>query len=223
MAKIFISYKYGDQNVFPLPPRDPSYLIEEVTTARDYVDVLKSKLTDYDHIYKGEHDNEDLSMFKDETIRSALRDKIYDSSITLILISKSMKEIGQNEEDQWIPWEVSYSLKEITRDGRISHVNACLAIGIPDENGSYGHFVNEYTCGCNTWYTDSLFKILGKNMFNRRNPTKATCTYHGDIHIGNDHSYIHPIKLSNFLANMDYYIDMVSNKNINDYDILKEI
>lgn len=108
--KIFVSYKYADNDVQPL-------LGEwESTTARSYVNKLESILSDAEHIYKGEHDGEDLSEFADETVWSELRNKIFDSTVTIILISPNMKEFGE-EKDQWIPQEVRFpSMRRIGMD-----------------------------------------------------------------------------------------------------------
>lgn len=218
--KIFVSYKYGDSKVAPL---DSALSQREVTQGRHYVTVLEEMLKEQDHIYKGEKDNEPLDGFKDETIESKLRAKIFDSTITIVLISKGMKDPYLNENEQWIPWEISYSLKEMTKDDKTSRTNAMLAVVIPDEAGSYSYIVNHYTC-VTQWDTASMFKIIRENMFNRIEKNLTQCTNCGGYHhTGNDHSYIHPVKWSDFVSNVNYYIDHVVglNQNICDYELTK--
>lgn len=82
---------------------------------RDYVTKFEDILDSSDNIYKGESDGEDLSVLSDDTIWEKLKDRIYDSSVTVVFISPGMKENWKLERDQWIPWEVSYSLKEVSR------------------------------------------------------------------------------------------------------------
>jgi len=107
--KIFVSYKFADAQVENLS-------IYENSTVRDYVTRFEEKLDSSDNIYKGESDGEDLSNLSDETIWEKLKDRIYDSSVTVVFISPGMKENWKQERDQWIPWEISYScLKQISR------------------------------------------------------------------------------------------------------------
>lgn len=134
--KIFVSYKYWDTNVrLPVP-----HISEPVSTVRDYVTWLEKKFTDRsDHIYKGEHSDDDLSKRSEDYIWEHLKDKLYDSSVTLVLISPGMRNSWKKERDQWIPWEISYSLRKTERGGRISRRNALLGVILPDCNGNYGY------------------------------------------------------------------------------------
>ena len=172
-----------------------------------------------------EKNGEDLSMFKDETIASHLRDKIYDSSITIVLISPNMKEYG-SEEDQWIPWEISYSLKEINRTERKKTPNALIAVVLPDRYNSYSYYIRDNSClncTCRTLETKNLFTILRRNMFNIRKPEYKKCP-NMTVYIG-DESYIQSVKWKDFMNDPNFYIkkSLEIKNNWNKYDINKQV
>ena len=218
--KIFVSYKHKDDSVHLLQ-RAPF-----LTTARHYVDELMDIFAEEGEIFKGEG-NEDLSEFKIDTIRTKLKDKIYDSSITIVLISPNMKNLWGDESSQWIPWEVSYSLKKITRDGRASHPNAMLAVVLPDASNSYSYCIEDLSCGiCQTIKRDFLFKILAANMNNLKHECRVSsaCPIHPN-HPGGELSYILFVKWSDFVRNKDHYICRATTiqNNILSYNLTKEI
>lgn len=218
--KIFISYKYEDYNVAPLSSVG-------VTKSRNYVDYLEEVLKKLGHICKCEHDGEDLSQLDDETIWGKLRDRIYDSSVTLVLISPGMKETGKRDRDQWIPWEIAYSLKETPRQDNTSHTNALAAIVLPDRNNSYDYYLENKSCcssGCRLHHTNTLFYILRKNKFNISKPNKGPCAKGDTIWHGNC-SYIEAVRWQNFIADPNLYINnaCVRQEHIGDYDICKEV
>ena len=223
--KIFISYKYADGQVENLS-------LYENSMVRDYVTKFEEVLDPSDNIYKGESDGDDLSNLSEDTIWEKLKDRIYDSSVTVIFISPGMKEAWKADKDQWIPWEVSYSLKEITRrnkngDAVTSKSNAMVAVVLPDEIGSYSYYLNSKNCcasGCTTHHRGELFSIIKKNKFNLKKAIKKECDAGSTIWYG-EHSYIEAVKWIDFIADYDSYIGSASERqdNIDDYEICKEV
>lgn len=219
--KIFVSYKFADDQVKNLSGQKNS-------TVRDYVDKLENYFDSSSHIYKGESSGEDLSELAEETIWSKLRDRIFDSTMTIVFISPGMKESWKAEKDQWIPWEVSFSLRTTTRkkqngDTYTSNPNAMLAVVLPDPNGSYDYFLEQKSCcseGCLMHHTNNTFSIIRQNMFNLKLADTRVCDSGSTIWRG-EFSYIRSVIWSDFTANTEAHIDAAyaRQKNIGDYDI----
>lgn len=219
--KIFVSYKYADDQVANLVGQRNS-------TVRDYVDELENYFDNSSHIYKGESSGEDLSQLEEDTIWSKLCDRIFDSTMTIVFISPGMKVSGVKEKDQWIPWEVSFSLRTTKRKKQngytyTSNPNAMLAVVLPDANGSYSYFHEIKNCcidGCTSIHAYKTFSIIGQNMFNLKAAKKTICksgltNWHGES------SYIRCVRWSDFNKNTESYINASyeRQKNIDDYDI----
>lgn len=207
--KIFVSYKYADNDVKKITSdwyhRD---------TVRNYVDKLEEKIGKND-IYKGESDDNDLSQLTDDSIWNQLKQKIYDSSITIVLISPNMKEWIKEEKSQWIPQEISYSLKEIQHNGnRKSLSNALIYVVLPDYSGSYSYFYQTSPWGFQTNDSYNLNKIFGIMKRNLNN-------YKYDQSI----SYAVVVKWDTFISNYSTYINTAirHQNNIDDYKISKVI
>ena len=196
--------------------------VNRLTRVRDYVDDLQKKIGK-DHINLGEKDGESLEEFKDSTIETTLKKKIFQSSVTIIMISKGMKDHGKSENDQWIPWEVSYSLREVAREDRTSRMNAVLGVVLPDENGNYNWYYESHPeCNCTTHLTGQLFKILSRNMFNIKEKTFRDCNGMR-IHTTDESSFIKTVQWGTFMegSNYNYYIEEAINIKDNEelYDI----
>lgn len=217
--KVFVSYKYSDSKVYRLN----DIPLWETTTARHYVDKLTEILEKEHHIYKGEDDGESLADFQDSTIGSKLADKVFDSSVTIVLISKGMKE-SKPERDQWIPWEISYSLKEQTRNYGRSQTNGIIAVVLPDEFGSYEYYITrDVICDCRSLNTLFLFQILRENMFNIKKPNRRICE--GSWVYSGDCSYIQSVKWEDFVKNPSRYIDKAIElrDRKDEFDVIKNI
>lgn len=204
--KIFVSYKYHDENVQQMY----NGIFPIYTKVRDYVDILEQKIGK-DNIYKGEQDGEDLSRLSSVAIWERLKPKIFDSSITVVLISPGMKEkFFKLEKHQWIHQEISYSLKNITRKDKSSRANGVICVVLPDRTGRYDYYLKESYYGEIYYKNEVTFSIIAQNQNNKKY-TKG--------------SYIVTVKWDEFIRNMEKYFDeaIQHRDNIDEYNIVKEV
>lgn len=212
--KVFVTYKYGDTKVAKLQ----DYYHEEVdgrmifnhryTRARDYVDMLQDKIG-RDNINLGEKDGESLEEFSDQQIETLLKQRIRQCSITIVIISKGMKDTFVAENKQWVPWEISYSLRVVPTGGNTKQMNAVLGVVLPDETGTYDwYYTSNPNCNSITHHKGQLFKILRDNMFNIIDKAIRECNG-SEIHENDEPSLIKTVKWENFMYgnNFEFYLN----------------
>jgi hypothetical protein len=213
-SNVFVSYKYADKNVAKLGDNNE-------TTCRDYVDELEEllKKNDIGFNYRGEKDGEDLSELNDDTVAGILADKIRTTSVTIVMVSSGMKE-WKREKDQWIPWEISYSLKEISRETGKSRTNGILAVVIPDRDQSYVHAIWDFL-GVRYVITTFLFKIITENLFNRKGLERS----YGIIPYVEEDCYIPIVKWSDFVNDPKHYLNVALDHrdHSDEFNLVKEI
>jgi hypothetical protein len=211
--KVFVSYKYGDTSVKDLNKKDLKIIdgqirsVPRATRVRDYVNELQKKIGE-DNINLGEKDGESLEVFSDKHIESELKKRIRQCSVTVVLISKGMKT-NEAEKEQWIPWEVSYSLRVIPTGGNTKQRNAVLGVVLPDEIGTYDWYYRKNpNCNSVTHLNGQLFKILRDNMFNILEKEFRECNG-TKIHTKSEPSLIKTVKWDDFMysENYEYYIE----------------
>ena len=213
---VFVSYRYGDYNVRQFRNSD------HATSSRDYVNVIEEILQDTEFYYfRGEHDGEDLSGLPEEYIRQTLYDRIFYTSITIVLITPNMRRIGVPERYQWIPQEISYSLRNKNRECGNSNMNVVLCIVIPDRMGNYGHAIRWDGYGNMVVNRYNLFGIIRENLFNRRRDNHSP--WNGTYSDGQ--GYFVLTTWDRFKGNPERYLALaVRNRgNWQDYDVRKTI
>ena len=182
--KTFISYKYS-----------------EARGLRD--DIIKALGNDATY-YKGENvDSKDMTDLKRETIKKNLSDMMYDTSVTIVILSPNMRD------SEWIGWEVAYCLKKNTRKDRTSQRNGIVAV-IKKVDGGYSWFKYSEN-GAMKYHSYKIQDIISNNHFNSNPPIKSNGSY--DWLNG---SYIAYIEEDDFLRNPQRYIDNAYKKSEND-------
>jgi len=214
---VFVSYKYADSDVRQF------INLRHKTTVRDYVNKISNTLDRSNgYNYRGENDREDLSDLDYRTIERKLADRMFYTSVTIVLISPKMFENVQ-EIEQWIPWEISYSLKNKTRADGSSNMNAILAVVLPDRNGSYNYAVK--TDGRHIFVRKkAFFEIMLVNMFNRKGISHFVDGYGNPMYV-HGNSYIVLTRWCEFCSNPNRYINLAlrNRGEWNQFDIVKKI
>lgn len=197
--KTFISYKYS-----------------EAQGLRDRI--IKAMGADATY-YQGEtSESPDLTDTSTDNIKKHLRDMMFDTSVTIVIISPHMKE------SKWIDWEIEYSLKKIPRNNRTSQRNGIVGV-IMKVNGNYDWFrytiIKEDGHQLNGYKEDLVYPIISNNRRNQ-NPLVYHCEKCQSIDSLKG-SYISFIDEDTFLEDIDTYINNAFDKSENDasgYDIM---
>ncbi|EAE2569999.1 TIR domain-containing protein [Listeria monocytogenes] len=198
--KTFISYKYSE--------------------SRDLRDTILDSLGEDARYYSGETaSSPDLSSTTVENIKSSLKDMIYSTTVTIVIISPQMIN------SRWIEWELEYSLKSIKRGDNNSSTNGIVGV-IKKGDGNYDWLktLSKGSDGCTStsYITDKMFPIINNNRFNQ-DPPLYSCDNCKTVNRLSG-SYISLIPEGEFLNNPNYYIEnaYAKSKALTGYKIKKE-
>lgn len=202
MAKeTFIAYKYS-----------------EATELRD---TIIEKLGNDARYYQGETAvSPDMSGDKIDRIKNSLKNMIFQTSVTIVIISPNLKN------SDWVDWEIQYSLKEYKRQSTTSRTNGIVGV-IMKYNGNYDWLISrsQNSDGCNSRYIDDskLYDIIKGNRFNLNTADKYSCPTCQSFDQLNG-SYISLVEEDDFLNNPSYYIDNAydKSKSLKNYNLSKK-
>ena len=181
--KTFISYKY-----------------DEAQGLRDRI--IKALGADAMY-YRGEtSDSPDLTDLTTETIKNHLKDMIYGTSVTVVIVSPNMKL------SKWIDWEIEYSLREYKRGDSTSRSNGIVGVVMKCWGGyDWIRSVSNNPDGCRpTSYSNTyLYDIIVKNRFNQT-PVEYVCEQCRTVDML-DGCYISLVEEDTFLLDPNCYIE----------------
>ncbi|WP_431624580.1 TIR domain-containing protein [Enterobacter chuandaensis] len=195
-----------------------SYKFSEAQSLRDKI--IES-LGDDAVYYKGETtESPDISNTTVDNIKNNLKDMIFGTSVTIVIVSPEMKF------SKWIDWEIEYSLKEYKREDTTSRTNGIVGV-IMKKDGNYKWLTssNKNPDGCSSRTIDSskLYKIINNNRYNLSSEEKYCCLECKSYDKING-SYISLIEEHLFLENPNYYIENAyqKSKNLKSYTLSKK-
>jgi len=199
--KTFISYKYSE--------------------AQGLRDKIVESLGDDAVYYRGEtSESPDLTDTTAENIKKNLKDMMFDTSVTIVVVSPNMVK------SKWIDWEIEYSLKEITREDRTSATNGVVGV-VMKSNGSYDWLAsssaNADGCSVRTIDGNKLYAIINNNRYNIKGDDAFACS-HCKTYDRLTGSYISLINEDLFLKDPGLYIENAyeKSKNLDQYNISKQ-
>lgn len=195
-----------------------SYKYSEAQELRDAIIDALGNDADY---YMGEtSESPDLTDTTTENIKNKLKDMMYSTSVTIVILSPHMKE------SNWIDWEIEYSLKRITRKDRTSRTNGVVGV-IQKVNESYDWLKSSKTNkdGHTTtiYKTEKLYDIINNNRFNQIDKEYSCneCKSYNRL----TGSYISIVTEEEFLNDPQKYIENAYQKSENDgegYKLVRE-
>jgi len=198
--KTFISYKYHE--------------------ARDLRNKIIEKLGDDAKYYRGETSiSPNLSDATTDRIKEHLKNMIFSTSVTIVIISPRMKE------SKWIDWEIEYSLHNYKRGDITSGSNGIVGV-IMNINGSSDwikiHSINTHGVYKVQFRNEYLYPIISENHYNSNPPLKHCddCNTYDSI----NGSFITMVDEDEFLRYPSYYINNAydKSKQLYNYKLKKE-
>ena len=194
-----------------------SYRYSEGRTVRDAI--LKALGPDATY-YQGEtSDSPDLTDTSTENIKNTLTDMMYDTSVTIVVVSPNIKQ------SKWVDWEIEYSLKEISRKGRTSKTNGVIGV-IQKVNGGSDWLATTTTkndgCTVRSIAEAKLYPIITNNRYNQKTTTYAclNCKTYSQL----NGSYISLVDELDFIDAPDKYIENAFTKSekANEFELNKQ-
>lgn len=194
--KVFVSYKFTD--------------------AANTRDKIIKALNGNGSYYKGELGYKPLN-YADTTFKQYLGTKIFDSSVTVVIISPNVTQ------SNWVDWEIRYSLETHTRRDRTSGRNGVVCViqkctDYSSPKQSYYGYNQQYNENSNWAYNNwTGGKDLKKNILpdliwkNMKDSFSDASSYRGFLLQDESNSdrkdYCIVVAESTFIANPNKYID----------------
>lgn len=181
--KTFLSYKYSEAIA----------LRDEIINA----------LGDDAKYYMGEtSESPNLSDTSTDCIKEKLKDMIYGTSVTIVIISPHMKE------SNWIDWEIEYALKSVKRGDRNSNTNGVVGV-VMKYNGDFNWLrpskTNNDGCTSISTKNEYLYDLIADNRFNQ-DPKEFCCDVCKTVDSLTG-SYISLVDADDFLLDPNKYIE----------------